>query len=269
MPYVTVNGVNMHYKAQGTGPAVLLLHGLGSCAEDWSLQFPALGARYTALALDLRGHGHTDKPAAPYTIAQLADDVSGLLDTLGIGAVHVVGLSLGGLVAQTLAAGRPQAVRSLVLANTFARLRPRRWQEVSYLLNRGWALLTGGLEKQVEFVARGLFPHPEQEELRRIAVERLGANDPAAYRVAIWAALRFDGRPSLARIRVPTLVVAGADDTTVALAHKERLAAGIAGARLVVIPNSGHASPIDQSERFNRLLLDFVDEVESRDWRAG
>jgi pimeloyl-ACP methyl ester carboxylesterase len=175
----------------------------------------------------------------------------------------VVGLSLGGLVAQSLVIDHPDRVRSLVLVNTFARLRPQGLRGWVYLLARAVAMLTGGVEKQAEVVAAGVFPHPEQAELRHMAAERLKANDPAAYRAAMRAVLRFDSRPNLSRIGVPTLVVAGAEDTTVSLAAKRALAEGIPGAWLEVIPSSGHATPLDRPEVFNELVLQFFDEVEA------
>lgn len=261
MPYQVVDGLRIHYLIQGRGTAVVLLHGLGSCADDWWLQFPALAARYRVVAPDLRGHGRTDKPPGPYTVPQMAEDVVGLMEALGVGEAHVVGLSLGGLVAQALAARHPDRVRSLILVNTFARLRPRGLRSWRLLLQRGLALLVGGVEKQAEVVARSMFPHPDQGAIRRAAVERLRANDPRAYRAAIYAAMRFDGRPDLVRIRVPTLVVAGTEDTTVDMAAKEELARNIPGARLEVVPHSGHVTPVDQPAHFNRLVLQFLREV--------
>jgi len=253
VPYAIIGNLKVHYRVRGEGPVLLLLHALGSCADDWRLQAPVLATRYTVLTPDLRGHGRTDKPPGPYTITQMADDVAGLLEELSVNTTDVVGLSLGGLVAQALATGHPELVRSLVLVNTFAKVRLRR-----RMLRRGLALLTGGLEAQAEIVAQDLFPRPGQEKMRRAAVERLRANDPAAYRAAMRAALRFDARRDLARIRVPTLVVAGARDTTVDMTAKEELAARIPGARLAVIANSGHVTPVDRPGEFNRLLLEFL-----------
>jgi len=264
MPYHDIDGLRIHYQVHGSGPAVLLLHGMGSCAEDWPFQFATLADRYTVLACDLRGHGQTDAPRGPYTIGQMADDVAGLLAGLEVDAAHVVGLSLGGLVAQALAIDRPARVHSLVLVNTFARLRPQGLRGWAYLLSRALAMAFGGLEAQADVVARGVFPHPEQEPLRQMAAARLKANDPAAYRAVMRAVMRFDSRRDLARIGVPTLVIAGADDTTVSLAAKRELAARIAGARLEVLVDSGHASPLDRPEAFNRLLVEFLDEMKGK-----
>ncbi|HHS97895.1 MAG TPA: alpha/beta fold hydrolase [Chloroflexi bacterium] len=259
MPYCVIDGLRMHYLLEGDGPAVLLLHGLGSRGEDWMPQIVALaGAGYTALAPDLRGHGKTDKPPGPYTIHQMADDVNGLLERLVVERAAVVGLSLGGLVAQSLAVRHPARVRALVLVNTFARLRLARRRGWSLFLRRGWSMVAGGMKKQAETVARELFPRPEQEGLRRIAARRLAENDPAAYQATVWAVLRFDGRRDLERIQAPTLVVAGAEDTTVSLEAKQELATRIPNARLEIVPGSGHATPLDRPEAFNRLLLEFL-----------
>lgn len=258
MPYITVDGLRLHYLALGAGPPVVLLHGLGSCGEDWFLlQAPALSQRYRVLMPDLRGHGRSDRPPGPYTVPQMADDIAGFLKALGTDSAHIVGLSLGGAVAQALAVRHPERVRSLVLVNTFAYLRPQGWGEWWRTLTRIGALLVN-IALQARMEAEELFPRPGQAGLRRVAYQRLCANDPAAYRAAMMAAARYDGRRDLGRIRAPTLVVAGLEDTVVPLRAKEELAAGIPGARLVTIPRSGHATPTDQPVAFNRILLDFL-----------
>jgi len=258
MPYIQVDGLRMHYLARGVGPAVVLLHGLGSCAEDWFLlQAPALSQRYRVLMPDQRGHGRSDKPPGPYAVPQMADDVAGFLDATGTGSAHVVGLSLGGAVAQVLAVWHPERVRSLVLVNTFAYLRPEGWTEWRLTLTRFGTLLVNPAF-HARLVVEELFPRPGQAGLRRVAFQRLCANDPAAYRAAMMAAARYDGRRDLGRIRAPTLVVAGLEDTVVPLRAKEELASGIPGARLITIPRSGHATPTDQPVMFNRTLLDFL-----------
>lgn len=263
MPYVTINGLLFHYLAQGFGPAVMLLHGLGSCGEDWLLlQAPTLSQHYRVLMPDLRGHGRSAKPPGPYTVSQMADDMAGFLEVLGVDSAHVVGLSLGGAVAQALAVRHPEQVRSLVLVNTFAYLRPKGWTEWRYTLIRILALFIG-LSPHARVEAQELFPHPGQAGLRRVAYQRLCANDPAAYRAALLAATKYDGRRDLGRIRAPTLVIAGSEDTVVPLRAKEELAAGISGAQLVVIPRSGHATPSDQPVAFNRAVLDFLRKVDA------
>ncbi len=258
MPYVRVGDLRIHYLVRGFGPPVLLLHGLGSCGEDWALlQAPALSQRYRVLMPDLRGHGRSDVPPGPYTVSQMADDIAGFLEATGADSAHVVGLSLGGAVAQALAVRHPERVRSLVLVNTFARLRPRGWAEWRRALAR-FLIPLFNLAWYAWMEAEELFPYPGQQGLRRVAFQRLCATHPAGFRAALLAAARYDGRKDLARIRVPTLVVAGLEDTVVPLRAKEELAARIPGARLVTVPRSGHATPTDQPVLFNRLLLRFL-----------
>ena len=263
MPYLTVNGLQTYCQMEGSGPTVVLIHGLGSCADDWLLQTPVLAASFAVLTLDLRGHGRSGKPPGPYTVAQMGDDVAALMDTLDTGPAHVVGLSLGGLVAQALAAEHPELVRSLVLVNTFARLRPEGLRGWLLFARRGLSLLGGGIEKQAQVIATSMFPRPDQDEIRQLVIERLSSNDPRAYRAAMWAALRFDGRRLAARIRVPTLVIAGDQDTTVSMTAKRELAAGIDGARLEIVAGSGHVTPIDDADEFNRLLVEFLMEIDN------
>ena len=119
MPYRFVNGVRLRYETWGVGSAPLvLIHGLGSSADDWFLQLPALAPHYLCMAVDLRGHGLSGKPAGRYSVGLFAADVAGLIHALDLAPAHIVGLSLGGMVAQQLAVAHRQVVRSLTLMNT-------------------------------------------------------------------------------------------------------------------------------------------------------
>ena len=257
----------MHLSPEKNAAAVLLLHGLGSCGDDWALQLRALAPRYSALAPDLRGQGKSPMPAGWPTIELLTADVVSLLDRLEIGSAHVVGLSLGGAVALQLAAEAPERVRSLVAVNTFARLRtPRR--SMGRGRRRMWLAATGRMEELGRSVAAGLFPYAGQEEMRALAAARLASNSPLTYVKLLMAVGRFDLRGRLGEIRVPTLVVAGEQDATVSMECKLELAGGIPGARLERFAGSGHATPLDQPERFNAALLGFLESVDQAA-RAG
>jgi 3-oxoadipate enol-lactonase len=200
-------------------------------------------------------------PAGWPSIAGMAEDVLLVLDQLTIDSAHVVGLSLGGAVALRMAARAPERVRSLVAVNAFARLRrPRgsmgRWA------SRVWLALTGRMDQLGRLVAAGLFPLAEQEAMRTLAAARLSGNPAMNYVKLLTAVSRFDLRPQLAQIRTPTLIVAGEQDATVPIECKLELARSIRGARFVRIPESGHATPLDQPQRFNAVLLEFLDGVE-------
>jgi len=267
MPALAVNDVTLNTIDEGRGEALVLLHGLGSCGDDWALQTPAFAVDHRVVAPDLRGHGQSDKPRGPTSIAAMAADVAALLDALSIERAHVVGLSLGGLVAQRLAMAYPARVLSLALVNSFARLLTGSPRDVLRLLRRGLVSLVLPLRLSARYVARGLFPYPGQDALRRLAVQRVMANDPVAYRAVLIAIRSFDSRKDLWRIECPTLVVTGDRDGTVPRGRQHELAQGIRGARWVLLRDSGHAAPIDQPEAFNALLAGFLGDAQTASWQ--
>jgi 3-oxoadipate enol-lactonase len=239
---------------------VLLLHGMGSAGEDWELQLAALAPHYRVLAPDARGHGRSHRPPGPYAIAQMTDEVVALLDQLSLGPVHAVGLSMGGCMAMQLAIAHPSRVRSLVLVNTFARIRPAGWQGLRRFIQRVWALQFGSLSAVGMSVTGNLFPKPEQADLRRLALERFNSHNTSkeTYRTILRAVVQFNARRHLQRVACPTLVVSGDRDLTVPMSCKVDLHKGIPGSEFLVIPDSGHGTPIDQAERFNEALLGFL-----------
>jgi len=260
MPEITINQVQIHFEEAGTGDAILLLHGLGSCGQDWLLQMPVLSKGFHVIAPDLRGHGQSApwKLHEQISVAQMADDMLGLLDALGVAHAHVVGLSLGGCVAQQMTLDKPAGVRSLTLVNTFARFDPGGLGNAVPLALRMIVLGILGMPAQARFVAARLFPKPEQAQLRDMAARRIAANDPVTYRRLVQALRAFDVAGRLSEITCPTLVIAGDRDTTVPRRAVRLLAERIPGARFELVADSGHATPIDQPEIFNRLVLEFV-----------
>ena len=237
---------------------VALLHGLGSSCRDWQFQEVALEDRYRVVAVDLPGHGSSAQPRRTVTIESMADDVAALLAEIDGDPAHVVGLSLGACVALRVALQAPARVRSLTLVNPFARVQPTGPRDVARLLLRLTMLGVAPMRMVGAHVARGLFPWPEQRALYESAVSSLGATSRSGYAAALRALAQFDARGQVAAIRRPTLVVAGDRDGMVPLAPKLRLAAAIPGARIVVVPASGHATPYDQPATFNRVLLEFL-----------
>jgi pimeloyl-ACP methyl ester carboxylesterase len=266
----------LHHHVAGTGLPLVLLHGLGSSGGDWELQVPVFSRRYTVITPDLPGHGQSPGPSGrhPFTIWQVADDVAALIAqlacpgplmleegrdwALGAGPVHVLGLSLGGCVAVALAIRHPQLVRSLVLVNTFARFQPAGLRGAGRMVRGLWLLATGPMPRLAAAAARDLFPKPEQRRFYEAAVTRLGRISKRNYWAATRAAIALDLRPQLAQIACPTLVIAGDRDLTVPRAAIDGLRRGISGAKLALVADSGHATPVDQTGIFNRLVLDFL-----------
>jgi pimeloyl-ACP methyl ester carboxylesterase len=264
MPAFEVNHYQMHYEVTGVpGPPVIFLHGLGSSAGDWALQVPAFAARHRVITVDLRGHGQS-RFRGRLAVPEMAEDVAQLLRQLG-GPAHVVGLSMGGCAALALGILHPELTRSLTLVNTFARYQPPGDGGLGRVARRLWLLLTAPMPRVAAFIAEGLFPKAEQRPLVEAAIASLGQNPKRTYWEAIQAIRRFDARAGLSTIRCPVLVVIGDRDQTVPRAAGEALAAGIPGARQLVLADSGHASPMDQPEAFNAKVLEFIEASDGND----
>jgi 3-oxoadipate enol-lactonase len=242
-------------------PAVLLLHGLGANANSWTLQLPALiSASFRPIATDTHGFGDSPYDQRGWSICRMAAELAGLIEELGVGPVHVVGLSMGGTIAQQFALDYPYLTLKLVLVSTFAILRPETLNGWLYFLQRFILVNTLGLPAQAKAVSRRVFPRLQDEPLREMLVETISHADPRAYRKAMASLGLFNSVKRLGEIKVPTLVVTGKDDTTVTPARQQLLVNGIPGARQVLIPEAGHAVPVDQAEMFNRELLNFLGE---------
>lgn len=240
-------------------PAVLLLHGLGADASSWTLQIPALmGAGFRPIAPDTPGFGRSPYLGGGWSIRRVAADMADLLKELQTGPAHVVGLSMGGTVAQQFALDTPHLTRKLVLVSTFAVLLPNELSGWLYFLQRFVLVNTLGLPAQAKVVAQHIFPGPGSEQLREMLVETITHADPRAYRKAMASLGLFNSVKRLGEIIAPTLIVTGADDTTVTPVRQRLLVEGIPGARQVTIPDAGHAVPVDQADRFNRVLLAFL-----------
>lgn len=261
--------IELYHRRHGPeeAPPVLLLHGLGSQGADWGLQLPALVPRFQAVTVDLRGHGRSPSAEGWPSVASMASDVQQLLVRRSLGPVHAVGLSLGAAVALQLTLDHPKSVKSLTLINGFARLRLG-WRGTWTAAVRLLLLMAGRMELLGRWVARLLFPGPGMKAVRRRAAARIADNDRSAYLRALWALRSFDVRDRLGDIDVPVLVISGAEDPIVPKGVKAELAEGLQYVQAVTIEDSGHATPLDAPEKFNRTLLEFLLRVES-DVRRG
>jgi 3-oxoadipate enol-lactonase len=252
---------NLHFlDPQPTGqPAVLLLHGLGADANSWALQVPALvEAGYRPLAVDTPGFGLSPFDGKGWSIHRVAGEMADLLKELDAAPAHVVGLSMGGTIAQQLALDFPGCVRRLVLVSTFAVLRPDSLGGWVYFLRRAAVISMLGLKPQARVVAQRIFPQVDQAALREMLVDTISRADPRAYRQAMIALGMFNSLKRLGALSVPTLVVSGEQDTTVSPARQTILAHAIQGAQQLILPGAGHAAPVDQPGNFNRELLAFL-----------
>jgi pimeloyl-ACP methyl ester carboxylesterase len=237
--------------------AVLLLHGLGVDGSSWGYQIQALvGAGLRPLAPDLPGFGRSTYDGRGWTIKRTAGQMNRLLEELQLEEVGVVGLSLGGTIALYMALEYPARMTHLVLMNSFACLRPKRFNELAYLMGRFIIANVRGIEYQAQMVAWRLFPGTDEENLRQELIRRIVQSDPRVYRAAMRSLGLLDLRRRLKSIRTPTTIITGRNDTTVSCEVQQELVRGIPGARQIMIPNSGHAVIVDQPERVNQVLVE-------------
>jgi pimeloyl-ACP methyl ester carboxylesterase len=264
MPELTIDGTSLHYEIRGSGSPLLLLTGIGLDTSAWGSFADALAHEFRVLLLDARGAGRSGSPPPPYTTARLAADAAALLDHLAVGPAHVLGLSLGGLVAQELALLAPRGVRSLVLAATAARLpgRPRRaldaWRRLLLAATDGDAFR----REQIAWVL-GSATLEDDGVVEGVASAFAAAPLPPAQGFAGQAAacIAHDARERLSQVRVPALVLAGRDDALVPCSATESLAAMLPGARFEAHPG-GHAFLLESGERVTASVIQFLRSVE-------
>lgn len=258
MAITHANGIDLHYEVTGAGPWVTMVHALACDLSIWDAQVAALAPHSSVLRLDLRGHGGSGAPSGPYSLEQMAGDVIGLLDALHVEQTHLVGLSIGGMVAQHVALQAPRRLRSLVLCSTTSGYPP---PAQAVLQERIRAVSEQGVEPQIEPTLARWFTdayrrsHPEV--MAHIA-SLIRVTPVAGYLGCCHAIARLDTAARLHQIDVPTLVLVGEQDAGTPPAMAQVIHEAIAGSRLEVIANASHLANIEQANTFNRHLLDFL-----------
>lgn len=249
------------YKDVGAGhPTVVLLHGFPFTSDLWRPQLPALAGEYRAIAPDFRGFGGTSLPDGQYTLAELADDVAGLLHSLSIRNSVIVGLSMGGYVAFEMFRRHRDLIGVLILADTkpdpdSPESREGRIQTAALAHSEGSAAVADRL------LPRLLSPwtRAQERDVERELRDMMESVAPRALEAALMAmADRADSRPILGQIDVPTLVMVGADDQLTSPNDVRAWARRIPGARLRVVDRAGHVPNLEQANAFNDAVLEFL-----------
>jgi 3-oxoadipate enol-lactonase len=257
---IAANGIDVNYTLDGPAgaPVVILSHSLATDLSMWEPQVKALAARYRVLAYDTRGHGGTDAPAGAYSLEQLAEDAWALLRALGIARTHFVGLSMGGMIGQTLALSSPGLFLSLSLCDTSSRVPAEAkpvWQE------RIKTAETQGMEPIVEPTLGRWFTAPFRER-RPDVMDRvramIRATDPRGYAGCCHAISALDLTDRLSTIKVPTLIVVGEEDQGTPVAASRAIHAQITGSELQIIKSASHLSNLEQPEAFTAALTTFL-----------
>ncbi|MBI3769824.1 MAG: alpha/beta fold hydrolase [Deltaproteobacteria bacterium] len=277
MSTATVGSVELYYEEHGSGDPLLLIMGLAADSQAWLFQVPEFAQRYRTISFDNRGIGRSAKPAGPYTITTMADDAVGLLDVLGIDRAHVVGVSMGGMIAQELVLRHPARVRGLVLACTF----PEPDEEVALQRERSVSQLggttnaTGDLQIDPSrldpmalfqhFLPRVFTPAFLQNELPKLMQLFGGALQWGfsieAILAQVGAIMGHSTTARLHQITTPTLIITGDADLLIPPANSDILAREIPHARLVKIPGGSHGFNFETPDVFNREVLAFLGTV--------
>jgi 3-oxoadipate enol-lactonase len=255
--------VHIAWERRGEGPPLVLVHGLGYARWGWAPVADSLAERFGLVLLDNRGIGGSDAPTGPYTVAEMAADVSQVMDEAGLERAHVLGTSLGGMIAQELAVTSPERVDRLVLACTTP------GGAGAYPLLQGTLLLMAEaptLEPAValrRFVENALAPATVEERpelVDEIMAHRLAApQNPLAWAAQAAAGATFDRLADLGGISAPTLVHHGADDRVVDVRNAGLLKKGIPDARVELFDRGGHLYFWEQPERFVASVAAFLE----------
>jgi 3-oxoadipate enol-lactonase len=260
---VRANGIETHYTLDGpaNAPVVTLSHSLATDISMWEPQLAALRARYRVLNYDTRGHGATEVTQGAYTLDQLAEDARALLQALGIARTHWCGLSMGGMIGQTLALKHPELFASLSLCDTSSRIpaeaRPL-WAD------RIKTAETQGMEPLVEPTLGRWLTAPFRERRKDVEAKvasMIRATPPKGYAGCCHAISALDLTDRISAISLPTLIVVGEEDQGTPVAASKVMHERIKGSELVIIPSAAHLANLEQPEAFTGAVTGFLSKV--------
>ena len=257
------NGVEINYEIEGSGPWLTMSHSLACDLHMWDPQMPVLTGKFKVLRFDTRGHGQSSAPAGDYTLENLADDVKGLLDALGIRQTHWAGLSMGGMIGQAFALRYPGVFQSMVLADTTSR-RPPNAEEMWG--DRIRTAREKGMDALVQSTLERWFTEPYRNT-RKDVMERIGngirATPVNGFAGCCAAIAKVDYLDRLKEIRMPVLVMVGEHDHGTPPEAARVIQQNLPGAELKVLASAAHLSNIEQAEEFNKALTAFLDRAAS------
>lgn len=266
MPKVRTNGIDLYYECTGAGEPLVLIAGLGYSLWIWHKMFPGLAKHFQVVAFDNRGVGQSDKPEGPYTAQMLADDTAGLIAALGFRRAAVLGHSMGGFVAQALALSHPELVSKLILAATnFGG--PRQIPVTPEAMK----VLTDVSGDPIDRLKRGILiscapgfgdAHPEiVDEWTDFRIKNPILPGPYQAQLAIGMGLASEESSfehKLKNVKVPTLILFGAEDKVVPPANADLLAKQIPNSTIRILPSAGHTFPLDATDAAVAAITEFL-----------
>ncbi len=265
MPKAPVNGINMYYEVHGKGVPLVMIQGFAGNHQAWFFQAHVFKKYYKVIIFDNRGIGKTDKSSEPYTIRTMADDVIGLMDSIGVDKAHVLGLSLGGMVAQEVAISYPERVSKLVLGSTFA---SREVIDIQPELMEALGIREGSTDvdisnmdfrKLMNFMVSAAFnKRLWRMILLSLARYSMKSINPEGHFKQMAAVTSYTTLDRLHLIKAPTLVITGTGDRIISPGASEVIASHIPNAKLVLVKSGSHAFFMEMRGRFNKEVLGFL-----------
>ncbi len=253
--FIQVDDLQVHYRDEGAGPVLVLLHGLGGSINDWEFQIPVFAEHYRVIAPDLRGFGDTARGRRSSSVPRFAADIHGFLQVLGISDCLLIGHSMGGAVALQYTLEHPASVHRLVIANSVPSFQPRSWRHVVEFSYRVAVMGLLGPARLSTISAHRMFPNDAVERAK--VIERGSRNSRRSYLTALTSLARWSVIDRLAELTMPVLVVASehdyfGHDETVKFAH------ALPRARLHQFNGAHHGLPSEFPDAFNAVVMRFL-----------
>jgi 3-oxoadipate enol-lactonase len=259
MPKIPVRDIEIHYLEEGSGFPLILIHGLNGDLTGWALVMPEFSKHYRTIALDVRGHGHSGKPDQPYSIKQFSEDLREFLYQLRVPRAHILGLSMGGAIAQQFALDYPAKLRSLILVSTFSYINEQAHQAFTRLRQ---SLLAGGypafFDEVVKLAFTPKYIDANPGPIAELKEKRIKVNSPVAIGRATDACLAFNLREEISKIVLPTLIVSGQEDIFTPIHQAEQIHRSIRGSEWKIIEGVGHNLSIEKAPELAQLVLEFL-----------
>lgn len=247
---------------EGTGTPLVLTHGLGDDHRFWDPCVEMLSPHHRVIRWDVRGFGRSAKPPGPYDLDLFADDLARVLDAMDAPVAHLVGLSMGGVIAQRFMLAHPERLQSVTLVSTSSEISERATANWRKLADRVESKGFGKIDASRSFAAGFADDHPA---VVAAAGAQTASNDPAAYAAAARAVSEYHFTAALAELRLPVLILQGLEDQLTPPGGSVKMSRAIPHSRLLLLPEAGHSLPVEQPVLFGSTLLAFTGGIEAKD----
>ena len=259
MPTIRLRDIEVHYREEGTGFPLVLIHGLNGDSTGWAAVMPEFARHYRTIAPDVRGHGASGKPEMPYSIKQFSQDLLEFLQELKIQQAHLLGLSMGGAIAQQFALEHPERVKCLILVSTFSYIDPPLYGAFNRLRQ---SLSEGGypafFDEVVKLAFTSEFVSANAASIAELKERRIKINSPIAIGHATDACMAFNLKGKISQISHPTLIISGREDLFTPIHLSEQIHRSIRGSEWKIMEEVGHNLYIEKPSGMAQIVLEFL-----------